>query len=79
MSATANSLVQAPRLYRAVLLAGVAFAAALGLVSCLCAADNNPADPDQLRAHARRMLAAAQLRHETEPTNSVAAWQVGVF
>ncbi len=77
MSATANSLVQGHGLYRTILLASLTFATWIGAAHRGFASDSNPADQDEFRAHAQQILAAAQKHYETEPTNSVAAWQFG--
>ncbi len=77
MSATANSKVQARGLGHALVMAGLAFAAWFGAANRGFASDNNPADREQLRTSAQQSLAAARERFEAEPTNSVAAWQVG--
>ena len=77
MSAIANSLVQGRRLCQGLFLASLAFATGGGLLDRSFAADNQPADPVALRAHAQQALTVAQKRYETEPTNSVAAWQMG--
>lgn len=69
-------MIQVPRLNRPLLLSTLALATLAGVAISGFAADNNPADQDQLRAHAQQILDAAQQRHETEPTNSVAAWQM---
>ncbi len=70
-------MVQGARLHRAILLTGLAFAAGGGGVNRGFASDDNPADPLQFRTHAEQSLAAAQKLYAAEPTNSVAAWQVG--
>jgi tetratricopeptide (TPR) repeat protein len=77
MSATANSKVQAHGLRHALVMAGLAFAVWAAAANRGFASDNNPADREQLRAPAQKCLAVAQERFEAEPTNSVAAWQVG--
>ena len=77
MSAIANSKVQGRGSDRTLLRACLAFAALVAAVISGFAADSNPADQDQFRAHAEKVLAAAQKRYETEPTNSVAAWELG--
>ena len=77
MFATANSMLQVPGLWRAFILATLAFAAGAGAVNRGFASNSNPADQDQFRAHAQQILDAAQKRYTTEPTNSIAAWQVG--
>lgn len=77
MSAIANSKVQGHGLSRALLLVSLAFAAGAGSTIRGSASDNNPTDQDQFRTHAQKNLATAQKRYEAEPTNSVAAWQVG--
>lgn len=77
MSAIANSMLQGRRLNCTLRLAGMTLAAGAGWVDHGFASDNNAADQDQFRAHARQILAAAQKHYEIEPTNSVAAWQVG--
>ena len=70
-------MIQSHGLSRALLLASLVFAAGAGFWNRGFASDTNPADHDQFRAHAQQVLAAAQKRYEAEPTNSVAAWQVG--
>jgi tetratricopeptide (TPR) repeat protein len=70
-------MIQASRLCHASLLASLVFAAWAGSPNRGFASDNNPVDQDQFRTHAQQILAAAQKRYESEPTNSVAAWQVG--
>jgi tetratricopeptide (TPR) repeat protein len=77
MSAIANSKVQSRGSGWAFLRASLAFAALVAAEIYGFAADNNPAYQDQFRAHAEKVLAAAQKRYETEPTNSVAAWELG--
>lgn len=77
MSATANSEVPGHGLRRALFIASLAFAAWAGVENFSTASDNNPAGQDQLRAPAQENLAAAQKRYAAEPTNSMAAWQVG--
>lgn len=70
-------MIQASRLCRALLLASLVFTTWAGSLNRGFASDGNPADQDQFRAHAQQILAAAQKRYAAEPTNSVAAWQVG--
>jgi tetratricopeptide (TPR) repeat protein len=70
-------MIQASRLCRALLLASLGCAAWAGALNRGFASDDNPADPDQFRAHAQQILAAARKRYKSELTNSVAAWQVG--
>jgi hypothetical protein len=70
-------MIQSPQLGRSLLLASLACAAWAGSGNGGFASDNNPADQARFRAHAQEVLAAAQKRYEAEPTNSVAAWQVG--
>ncbi len=77
MSAIANSKVRGHGSGWTSLLACLALAALAGGVMGGFAADNNPADQDQFRAHAEKALTAAQKRYETEPTNSVVAWELG--
>ena len=77
MSAIANSMVQRHGLGQAFLLASLAFATLAGAVISGFASDNNPADRDQFRTHAEKILTVAQKRYETEPTNTVAAWEMG--
>ena len=77
MSAIANSKVQGHGSGRTFLRASLAFVALVGAVISGLASDNNPADQDRFRAHAEKVLAAAQKRYQTEPTNSVAAWEMG--
>jgi len=77
MSATANSKVQGYGLCRALLLARLAFAPLAGFLHCGFAADTPPANQNQFRLPAQQTLAVAQRRYATEPTNSVAAWQLG--
>lgn len=64
-------------LCRPFLLASLVFAAWAGALNRGFASDNNPADQDQFRAHSQQILATAQKLYAAEPTNSVAAWQVG--
>jgi len=77
MFATANSKVRGHGLCRGLLLTSLAFATFVGAANPGFASDSNLTDQDQIRAHAQQTLAAAQKRHESEPTNSVPAWQVG--
>jgi len=77
MAAIANSKVQSHGSGWAYFLARLAFVALAGAAISGFASDSNPADLDQFRPHAENVLAAAQKRYESEPTNSVVAWQFG--
>ncbi len=70
-------MLQVPGLSRGLLLASLVFAAGAGPLNLGFASDTNPDENVQFRTHAQQILAAAQKRYDTEPTNGAAAWQVG--